>query len=69
METLQLNPAAVALADQALAAGSEAETITMVISTAVSEYVAAPSWLVTLLVPKRNCLKLISRGARQPKVL
>jgi len=41
METLQLNPAAVALADQALAAGSEAETITMVISTAVSEYVAA----------------------------
>jgi putative mRNA 3-end processing factor len=40
-ETLQLNPAAVALADQALAADSEIETITQVISAAVSEYVAA----------------------------
>ncbi|MFD1641813.1 MBL fold metallo-hydrolase [Halohasta litorea] len=40
-ETLQLNPAAVALADQAVAADSEVETITQVITAAVSEYVAA----------------------------
>jgi len=40
-ETLQINPAAVVLADNALGTRSQTETITTVISTAVSEYVAA----------------------------